>query len=200
MAILLGLPLLAAAGASGGAIPTTTALADIPRAYLAIYQDAVAQRCRTLPWTVLAAVGKIESDHGRSGGGRLQPDGRVAPPIIGVALDGSQGTQKIRDTDGGLFDGDTVYDRAVGPMQFIPTTWAGSGIDASGDRLADPHNAIDAIHAAAGHFCTVGADDPTRVREAIWSYNHSWDYVDDVLNQAALYSADGVERIPAPRR
>jgi len=185
---LMTVPLLAAAGMVGGGPPREEALDDIPPVYLAIYQDAVFQRCPTLPWSVLAAIGRIESNHGRHGGGQLQVDGRVSPPIIGIPLDGTNGTAEIRDTDGGLFDGDILYDRAVGPMQFIPSTWATSGVDASGDGIADPHNALDAIHAAAGYLCAVGADDPTNIRGAIWSYNHSWDYVEAVLAQAAAYA------------
>lgn len=185
---LMTAPLLAAAGMVAGEPPSEEALAEIPPAYLAIYQDAVFQRCPTLPWSVLAAIGSIESNHGRHGGGKLQVDGTVFPPIIGIPLDGTNGTAEIRDTDGGTFDGDTVYDRAVGPMQFIPSTWETSGVDASGDGLADPHNAIDAIHAAAGYLCAVGADHPTNIRGAIWSYNHSWDYVDAVLARATSYS------------
>ena len=186
---LLTVPLLAVAGMAGGGPPSTEALADIPPPYLAIYQDAVFERCPTLPWSVLAAIGKIESNHGRFGGGRLQSDGRVSPPIIGIPLDGTNGTAEIRDTDGGLFDGDVVYDRAVGPMQFIPSTWATSGVDASGDGIADPHNAIDAIHAAAGYLCAVGAEDQLSIRSAIWSYNRSWKYVDDVLRVAEVYDS-----------
>lgn len=188
---LMTAPLLAAAGMVGGGPPSEEALAEIPPAYLAIYQDAVFQRCPTLPWAVLAAIGSIESNHGRHGGGRLQADGTVSPPIIGIPLDGTNGTAEIRDTDDGLFDRDTVYDRAVGPMQFIPSTWATSGVDASGDGFADPNNAIDAIHAAAGYLCAVGADDPTNIRGAIWSYNHSWEYVDAVLARAAGYMSHG---------
>lgn len=185
---LVVVPLLAAVSWLAGPLPSTTAIADIPANFLSLYQEAVAQRCPTLPWSVLAAVGKIESDHGRVGGGALQPNGRVSPPIIGIPLDGSSGTQEIRDTDGGLFDGDPVHDRAVGPMQFIPSTWALLGIDASGDGLADPHNAIDAIHTGARYFCDAGAGDPAQLRRALWTYNNSWDYVDEVLAWAARYA------------
>jgi hypothetical protein len=197
--VLVSVPLLAAAGAAGGAVPTREALDDIPPAYLALYQTAVRDRCPRLPWAVLAAIGKIESDHGRTGGARLGPDGRVEPRIIGVALDGSPGTRQVGDTDDGLYDGDGIFDRAVGPMQFIPSTWARAGVDASGDGLADPHNAIDAVHAAASYLCSVGADDPSRIRDAVWAYNHSWEYVDAVLIQASRYAVDGGERVrPSP--
>lgn len=188
---------LVAFGGHGGVTPSAEAIEDIPPAYLVLYQDAVSQRCPTLPWVVLAAIGKIESDHGRTAGAGLGGDGRVSPPIVGVALDGSAGTQEIRDTDGGLFDGDRVYDRAVGPMQFIPTTWAVSGIDGSGDGFADPHNATDAVHSAAAYLCSVGANDPSNIRDAVWAYNRSWEYVDAVLAQASLYADGGFERMQA---
>jgi hypothetical protein len=196
---LVAVPLLAAAGAVGGAVPTSEAFGDIPPAYLALYRTAVRDRCATLPWALLAAIGKIESDHGRTGGAHLEPDGRVEPKIIGVALDGASESQQVRDTDDGVFDGDGIYDRAVGPMQFVPSTWASTGLDASGDGLADPHNAVDAVHAAASYLCSVGADDPSRIRDAVWAYNHSWEYVDAVLAQASRYAAGGGERVrPSP--
>jgi hypothetical protein len=188
----LALPALVLAAATGGLQePTSEAQADIPPAYLTLYQDATARRCPALPWSVLAAIGKVESDHGRLGGARLQPDGTVAPRIIGVALDGSPGVARILDTDGGRYDGDTAYDRAVGPMQFIPSTWAAFGIDASGSGTADPHNVVDAVHSAARYLCANGASDPARMGQAILAYNRSRDYRDRVLHIAAGYAADG---------
>src|SRR5437764_60980 len=81
-------------------------------------------------------------------GAVLHSDGLSTPRVIGIALNGN-GTALIRDTDGGRLDGDTVYDRAVGPMQFIPSTWAGWSVDANGDGRADPFNIFDAAAAAA---------------------------------------------------
>jgi hypothetical protein len=71
VALPLGLLLLVSASTSGQAStalaggPTALALADIPPAYLVLYMDA-AQTCPSLPWGVLAGIGKVESDHGRS--------------------------------------------------------------------------------------------------------------------------------------
>jgi hypothetical protein len=191
---LLTLPALVLAAAGGGPSPqepTQHALADIPPDYLALYQDATARRCPTLPWHVLAAIGKVESDHGRLGGARLQPDGTVTPPIIGVALDGSPGVARILDTDHGRYDGDPIYDRAVGPMQFIPSTWAAYGLDASGSGISDPHNAVDAIHAAARYLCENGASDPQHIPRAILAYNRSTTYRDRVLEIANGYATAG---------
>ena len=91
------------------------------RAYGAaeIAQRAATPDCR-LSWTTLAGIGRVESDHGRLGRADLDADGVARPPIIGVPLDGSRGMREIRDTDGGRLDGDPTYDRAVGPMQFLP--------------------------------------------------------------------------------
>ncbi|MBY5161470.1 lytic transglycosylase domain-containing protein [Nitriliruptoria bacterium AS10] len=154
---------------------------------LAAYQHA-ADQCPGLAWSVLAAIGKVESDHGRIGGSQPGPDGIIAPRIIGVALDGLGPVALIRDTDGGVLDGDVVYDRAVGPMQFIPSTWASMGVDGDGDGIANPHDADDAIPAAAGLLCDGGAAQRGRLRQAIYSYNHSWDYVDRVLDWADRYA------------
>jgi hypothetical protein len=192
--LLVGAPVFVVTAAMGDAQPepSSAALEDIPPRFLELYRGAVSEQCPTLPWSVLAAIGKTESNHGRFGGGELQPDGRIDPPIIGVALDGTRGTSRILDTDGGRLDGDTVFDRAVGPMQFIPGTWRSYGIDASRDGVADPHSAIDAIWSAARYLCALGADDPLRVADAIWSYNHSWEYVDDVMAQASAYATAAV--------
>ncbi len=197
--LLVGAPLFVVTAAMGDAQPepSSAATEDIPPRFLELYRGAASEQCPTLPWSVLAAIGKIESNHGRFGGGQLQPDGRIDPPIIGVALDGTRGTARILDTDGGRLDGDAVFDRAVGPMQFIPSTWRSYGIDASRDGVADPHNAIDATWSAARYLCALGADDPSRVTDAIWSYNHSWEYVDRVMAQASAYATAAVGIQPA---
>src|SRR5699024_3512810 len=85
------------------------------------YAQAVMAKARPgchLGWTTIAAIGSVESNHGTHRGASVGPDGRVAPPIRGVALDGTPGVELIPDTDGGALDGDPVHDRAMGPMQF----------------------------------------------------------------------------------
>src|SRR5207244_8618938 len=106
-------------------------------------------------WALLAAIGRVESDHGRFGGATLFSDGTSSLPVIGIRLNGN-GTALILDTDHGRYDGDLVYDRAVGPMQFIPSTWARYQVDATGDHLADPFNIYDSALAAAEYLCAAG--------------------------------------------
>src|SRR5690606_19104919 len=109
------------------------------RAYVTAADRASAEGCE-VGWNTLAGIGWVESHHGALQGGSIEADRVVRPAIIGIPLDGTNNTMEIRDTDGGSFDGDTVYDRAVGPMQFIPETWNRWAVDATGDGSADPHN------------------------------------------------------------
>ena len=111
----------------------------------------------------------------------IGPDGRVSPPIIGPPLDGTGGNRLIEDTDLGVLDGDPVFDRAVGPMQFIPSTWKRWGTDANGDGKADPGNIVDAATAAGRYLCRAAGDltlasEPGVIR-AILSYNPNQTYL-----------------------
>lgn len=140
-------------------------------------------------WNTLAAIGAIESAHGSHGGALLGGNGYPDPAIRGVALDGN-GVAAIRDTDGGAWDGDTRWDRAVGPMQFIPSTWARWGADGDGDGVTDPNQIDDAALAAARYLCASGAMTSTAGwRAAVFSYNHSDSYVDRVAATANGYAA-----------
>ncbi|MCP3876893.1 MAG: peptidoglycan DD-metalloendopeptidase family protein [Sulfitobacter sp.] len=168
-----------------GAAASQAALDDIGLELFALYQ-AAAHQCGGLAWPVLAGIAKIESDHGRFGGATIGPEGRISPPIIGVALDGTNGTAPIADTDGGRYDGDSTWDRAVGPFQFIASSWAIFGRDANGDGNADPHNIYDAAHGAVAHLCPGGAI--INIESALFAYNPSWTYVAEVLGWAETYS------------
>lgn len=143
-----------------------------------------------LSWNTLAGIGQVETRHGTYQFSRLNDDGVAEPHIIGVPLDGSPGFEEIRDTDGGELDDDTEFDRAVGPMQFIPETWRNWGIDASGDGIADPHQIDDAAASAGLKLCQIGGDlsQEENWRRAIMSYNASAQYVQDVRDAAAAYS------------
>ena len=144
--------------------------------------------CR-LPWWLLAGIGRVESGHGTFATSELDGGGTARPAIIGIALDGGNSTAVITDTDGGSLDGDTRSDRAVGPMQFIPSTWSRYAADGNGDGVADPQNLYDAAHAAGWYLCTAGGDlsNAAGIRRAIYAYNHSDAYVAKVLDFAQDY-------------
>ncbi len=130
-----------------------------------------------LDWTLLAAISRVEGRHGTYGGSQVDTDGNVHPAIIGPALDGVE-FARIPDSDGGRYDGDTTWDRAVGPMQFIPSSWTIFGEDADGNGFNDPNNMYDATLAAAEHLCRNGADTSTPAgrQQALFSYNQSDSY------------------------
>jgi membrane-bound lytic murein transglycosylase B len=168
----VGIPVTALAAYGYAALRTAT---DHPSCHLA--------------WTTLAGIGKAESDHGRDGGSIVQPDGRVLPPIIGAALDGRDGRKLIADTDHGVLDGDNVYDRAVGPMQFLPSAWQQYQVDADRDGVSDPNDLNDASLAAATYLCAGGKDLATNGGwwAAVLSYNTVQAYAQKVFDAANDY-------------
>jgi cell wall-associated NlpC family hydrolase len=101
-------------------------------------------------------------------------------------LDGNRSTAIRVPPGGSPWHGDPTWDHAIGPMQFITTTWARWGIDDSGDRVASPHNACDAI-ATAGRYLCNGRSRLDSVEAAIRRYNPSDRYVAEVLAKAAAY-------------
>ncbi|MDP3893733.1 lytic transglycosylase domain-containing protein [Nocardioides sp.] len=184
-------------------IVVTASTNSIPSAALAAYQRAAAvinaadQDCN-ISWQLIAAIGRVESDHGRYGGNTLDDDGVAQPGIYGVALDGTGGTRAIPDTDAGQYDNDTVWDRAVGPMQFIPSTWSIVAVDADGDGVRNPQDIDDAALAAAVYLCS-GNEDLSGTpgsREALLRYNRSTSYADLVLRVTDAYSSGDYS--PAP--
>ncbi len=143
-----------------------------------------------LSWSLLAAVSRVESGHGDVGLG-VDPLG-ATPTILGPRLAPETGgdVAVVLDSDGGALDGDPLYDRAVGPMQFIPSSWQLYGRDGNGDGLADPHNYYDAALAAGEHLCRAGHDTATAVgrRAAVLGYNHSESYQRLVSDLADRYA------------
>ena len=143
-----------------------------------------------LSWVTIAGLARIESNHGRYRGSTILPNGDVTPRIIGVPLDGTSGNRAIGDTDRGVLDGDPVLDRAVGPLQFIPSTWANWRSDGNGDGVADPNNIDDAAYAAGRYLCAGSRDLATGPgwRAAVLSYNNSDDYGRRVYAAADSYA------------
>jgi hypothetical protein len=176
----------------------------IPAPALAAYQrgaqiiDAADKSCN-IPWELIAAIGRVESDHGRYGGNTLTEDGVSKPGIYGIALNGKNGTAAINDTDGGQLDNDPVYDRAVGPMQFIPSTWQVVKVDADGDSKRNPQDMDDAALATAVYLCSGSDNLSTRKGQesAVYRYNHSQDYVNLVLRIMEAYSSGDYTAVPS---
>ncbi|QLQ40200.1 lytic murein transglycosylase [Micromonospora robiginosa] len=150
---------------------------------------AQTQRSCQLSWTTLAAIGFVESRHGSAGGATLLPTGLTSKEILGAPLDGQGGRSRILDTDQGRLDGDTTYDRALGPMQFIPSTWQEIGADADNDGVKNPHDIDDAALAAAQYLCKGGRNltVPGDWWGAILSYNDVRRYAQEVFTKADEY-------------
>jgi cell wall-associated NlpC family hydrolase len=181
--------LAAVANGERQSAPTATAEREIPSSLLLHYQRAPA--CTGLPWQVVAAIGYVESRHGSAQGARLDPTtGEVSPPIVGAALDGGGRTSAVRVPEGGSpWHDDPTWDHAVGPMQFITSTWARWGVDGSGDGRATPHNAYDAIATAGRYLCGNRTELRTRddLTAAIRTYNNSDSYLRSILDKAYAY-------------
>jgi membrane-bound lytic murein transglycosylase B len=161
------------------------------QAYVAAAEavNATAPTCG-IGWNTVAAVGFVETAHGTYGGGSLTASGQVSRPVVGPVLNGA-GFAAIADTDEGALDGDARWDRAVGPMQFIPSTWQLVGRDGNGDGTADPFNIDDAALSAATYLCARGRDLTTAEgwTNAIYAYNQSDAYIGQVRDQATTYAA-----------
>lgn len=184
-------------------VVSTASATGIPAVALAAYQraatviDAADQSCH-MPWQLVAAIGRVESDHGRTNGNVLTDSGVAKPGIYGPVLDGRHGTSLIRDTDAGHLDHNTSYDRAVGPMQFIPSTWAIVGVDADNDGQRNPQDIYDASLGSAVYLCS-GPDDLSTgagQRASVFRYNHSKRYVDLVLAIEHAYLSGDFSSVP----
>ncbi|GAA3744656.1 C40 family peptidase [Salinactinospora qingdaonensis] len=175
-------------------------LEGIPELLLEAYARAPAQlerhspQCTGMSWAILAGLGRIESTH--LAGHDIKPDGDVVPRFLGPVLDGSGAGGNItpvHDTDNGRWDGNTTYDRALGPTQQLPGQWDTYGRDGNHDGKADPHNVFDNVLAGAVELCESAGGAPVdftdrgQLRDALWRYNHSEIYVDDVLTRIEHY-------------
>jgi hypothetical protein len=189
--------------ADASQIVATASTSGIPTAALAAYQRAetvinAADKSCNLTWQLIAAIGRVESNHGRANGNTLDGTGLATPGIYGIALNGSNNTSEILDTDAGQYDNDASYDRAVGPMQFIPSTWSVVGVDADGDGVRNPQDMDDAALGTAVYLCS-GSDDlgtDAGQRASVYRYNHSQSYVSLVLSIMEAYTAGDFMSVP----
>jgi membrane-bound lytic murein transglycosylase B len=148
-----------------------------------------------ISWNLLAGIGRIESMH--ANGGATDARGTAVRPIYGPALNGTlPGNEVVVQSSTG---GEISYARAMGPMQFLPGTWARYASDGDGDGAADPQNLYDSTLAAARYLCSGGLDlrDQSQVMSAILRYNNSMPYARNVLGWAAAY-ATGVVPVELP--
>jgi membrane-bound lytic murein transglycosylase B len=146
--------------------------------------------CR-LGWSTLAGIGEVESVHGTLGGRTLLADGRPSQPIIGPTLDGGGPVAAIRASSSAtVLHGDPTWDHAVGPLQFLSSTWAKWGGDGDGDGVTDPQDLDDAAYAAGRYLCADGGDlaDGSAWQQAVFSYNHAASYVAAVYASALRFS------------
>ncbi|MFG2781825.1 lytic transglycosylase domain-containing protein [Streptomyces prunicolor] len=209
----LSSPLPSPSGSQSPSIGTPVSVgeaeAGIPATILDAYKKAETELAASkpgcnLPWQLLAAIGKVES--GQARGGQVDASGTTTSKILGPALDGN-GFALIKDTDNGAYDGNSTYDQAVGPMQFIPSTWAWAGRDGNGDGKKDPNNIYDAALAAGHYLCRNDWNLSTDagLRSAILSYNNSTDYLNTVLSWLEYYRKgthsvpDGTGTLPSGR-
>ncbi|WP_410596628.1 lytic transglycosylase domain-containing protein [Amycolatopsis sp. lyj-23] len=172
----------------------------IPATALAAYKNAAGILGREQPachidWALIASIGRIESNHAR--GGYVDSAGTTREPILGPQLNGQGGFAAIPDTDHGELDTDPVWDRAVGPTQFIPATWRAYASDGNGDGKSDPNNIFDAALATGRYLCSGGFDlaKPDQLRGAVYRYNNSDTYVNTVVLWADAYR-NGIMQVP----
>lgn len=171
-------------------LPATGGALGIPEIVLAAYRNAElamesAEPGCGISWSLLAGIGRIESGH--AGGGRTDAAGTTTTPIFGPSLDGTlPGNEVIKAVDGS-------YVRAIGPMQFLPSTWSRYASDGNGDGIADPHNVFDASLAASKYLCSGGLDlrDPAQELRAVLRYNNSMSYAANVLSWSTAYRTGG---------
>lgn len=176
-------------------VEKNAAAAGIPVPAMRAYADAALRMGKQQPdcgigWTTLAGIGYVESVHGTLGGSILLDDGHSDPAIIGPALDGRGDVASIPSNAWSQqWHGDPDWDHAVGPMQFIPSTWEAWASDGDHDGNTDPNDIDDAAYAAARYLCADGRGmGGAGWSEAILSYNRSAEYVRQVYAAATAYA------------
>lgn len=172
-------------------VRATSRRIGVPEPAVRAYATAqLLSSCRA-GWTTVAAIGWVESQHGSFGGRALRPDGRSTRPVIGPALDGRGPVAAIpADPSSVSWHGDTAWEHAVGPMQFLPVTWLQWGADGDRDGRTDPFDLDDAALATAEYLCASGdLATASGWSDAVWAYNHDVRYVDLVHATAVGYAA-----------
>jgi membrane-bound lytic murein transglycosylase B len=184
-----------AAVVSGPWVRATAERTGIPGTAVQAYGQATLDLARSSPgcrlsWVTLAGIGWVESQHGTVGGRRLRANGYSTSRILGPPLDGRRYAAIPATPASTRLHGDPRWDHAVGPMQFIPSTWARWATDGDGNGVRDPNDLFDASLATARYLCAHGLDLGTGTgwSAAVRSYNHSDAYVADVFRVATGYA------------
>ena len=181
---------------------------DLPDAAVVAYQRSAAVMHEASPgsrlhWTLLAAVGRVLTDHGLRGGHRVDDRGNVRPGIVGKPLL-ARGGKRVGDTEAGLLDQDRRFDRPVGPMLLTPADWTVVGVDGDADGKRNPQDLDDASLALAVLLCSLGEDLRTTKgkRAALRRINDAPDFGRAVLDVDVAYrrqlrsGAQQVEPVP----
>jgi len=170
----------------------TAAKAGIPAPAVRAYANAqlAAPLGCEIGWTTLAGIGWVESQHGTIDGRTLGDDGHSSTPILGPALNGKGFAAIPASPSTTEWHGDPDWDHAVGPLQFIPSSWETWAADGDGDGVEDPNDLDDAAMAAVGYLCADGHDLTTGAgwADAVFGYNHARAYVDAVYSAATAYA------------
>jgi membrane-bound lytic murein transglycosylase B len=173
-------------------VRVNAAKSGIPAPALRAYANAQLRKPRDcdLGWTTLAGIGWVESQHGTIGGRTLADDGHSSTPVIGPALDGHDFAAIRATPQSTAWHGDPTWDHAVGPLQFIPSTWETWGTDGDHDGVADPNDIDDAAATAVRYLCADGHDLTSGAgwADAVFSYNHDQSYIDSVYTAATAYA------------
>lgn len=183
---------------ASGASPTGVTPDRLSAVVLDAYTRAAAlapERCHlTVP--LLAAIGQVES--GNLVGRTLDADHRATPAIVGPRLDGGA-FKAVADTDRGQLDGDRKFDRALGPLQFLPSTWRSVAVDLDDDGTRDPQSIYDAAGGAMVYLCGEGRDlaEDADLRDAVLSYNRSQAYLAQVLRWKRTFEAAELDQLSA---
>lgn len=176
-------------------VDRTAARAGIPAPALRAYATVQLRLAEEQPgchlgWNTLAGIGWVESHHGTIGDRTLNADGTSSTTILGPALDGGE-FAAIRSTPRSrAWHGDRTWEHAVGPLQFIGSTWERWGADGDGNGVADPRDLDDAALTAGRYLCADAHDLATDSgwTRAVHSYNHDTTYVSNVAAAANAYA------------
>jgi len=147
-------------------------------------------------WTTFAAIGFNESRHGTLHNATVDIWGNPSRTLLGPLLDGGASSDQegngfavVRDSDRGLYDGNYRWDRAIGPMQFLPSTWMTWSADGNGDGAEDPQNMYDAVAGAANLLCGLIEERGYDPHRYLLGYNGSGSYVRKVLRDGVGFEA-----------